>query len=449
MSRASRALLLTLLLALGAAPMTGATTTPGPDARVGDLLSAIHAPTSDTLAHGIAVAEVASAQQADVLGLPHLAAPVAPRHAAPSEALLALAARHGEAPSGADLQRLRDLDARPEPLRGSLTRTVDAFLALEDATHAAFAHGGIDLAPVFPARAAFLDTLVPLRDAVGRPHALDPCTPLVVPAAFALDLAGCDDTYTDDVALQIDAGGNDTYLNNAGGGGHEVPRQPGVCHVPFIGDLLDVLVYPNYDPQVVDSTAALVDYGSGRDQHGDPATPRVCGVAGGGDEGVGLSVDEGGDDNYVGGNYGANGAGDYGAGFLLDADGNDTYLGADLGANGAGVRGTGLLVDMAGDDLYVGGNQGANGGGGWAGVGALIDAEGTDRYVAGREAANGGGSDAIFHLAGVPGPGVGLLLDADGNGDSYFDTTPACSGSGTDRTVVPKCTGFQIDWPAG
>lgn len=444
MLRPFLALLIAGLLAAPLAATAASARVGAPALQTGALLEAISAPAPDPLSHAIGVAKIASRQEAQALGLSSLPAPVPPRHASPSDALLALAARHGAALSARDLAALRALDALSEPLRGALTRTVDAFLALEDATHAAFAGGRLDLAPVFPAREAFLDTLVPLRAALGHPDAVVRCA-LVVPLAFGLDLTGCDDTYADDVALLIDAGGNDTYLNNAGGAGYAVPGQPGLCSYPFV-DLNSVFV-PNPDPHFFDSAAALVDFGSGRDQHGDPAAPRECGANGGSTAGVGLSIDEGGDDQYVGGDSGANGAGDYGTGFLLDVGGNDTYLGADFGANGAGVRGAGLLVDMAGNDTYVGGNQGANGGGGLAGVGALIDAAGTDSYIAGREAVNGGGSDAIFSLV-VPGPGVGLLLDAGGAGDSYFDTTPRCNGSGVDRTVAPKCTGAQVDWPA-
>ncbi|HEX2021215.1 MAG TPA: hypothetical protein VHH36_00760 [Candidatus Thermoplasmatota archaeon] len=231
-----------------------------PDAATRDLLRALREPREDALAHALDVAKVGVRHETQAIGLRLADSAPLVRHAAPSEALLALAARHGVAPAPEQMTQMLALDAQPEPLRDALTRHVDAFIALETATQASYAHAdvdavralmegvaapgltletaGIDLAPALAAREAYLDTILPLRDALSASAAAaTACAPLVIPLVVAIDLTVCDNTYTDDAALALDAGGNDTYLNNGGGAGYkpvDYPYENG-CTVVWYG----------------------------------------------------------------------------------------------------------------------------------------------------------------------------------------------------------------------
>lgn len=189
--------------------------------------------------------------------------------------------------------------------------------------------------------------------------ALQPSTPGrlvdgcdVVDLLPTLCIGGTDSNkYTDDAELLISLGGDDTYLNSAGGAD------------PVLGNGLQVSV----------------------------------------------AIDLGGNDTYKGvlplksGSRVAQGSGaDGGVGILADLDGDDSYsISArpkqsppdSLGAVGQGstfVSGVGLLIDLQGSDSYVASSpnpgsargvlsQGAAAG---SGGGALLDFDGDDRYRA-------------------------------------------------------------------
>lgn len=120
----------------------------------------------------------------------------------------------------------------------------------------------------------------------------------------------------------------------------------------------------------------------------------------------GFLLDEGGNDNYTGGNGGS-------GGFHLDNGGSDTYTGANGGSN----SGVGFLLDLGqSDDTYKAENTGTNGGGADGGVGFLVDAGGQDTYSATKEGTNGGANN-----------GVGFLLDG-GGADSYTAETVGTNG---------------------
>lgn len=423
MTRRSHVLLVAGLLCVTTLPALGAAVREDPAAATaGGLLLAMGAPGDDALAHAIGIAKAAGPGPA--------AAAQAPAHARPSEALLALAQRHGAVPTGEEVLRVLALDQADAPTRDALARLVDAFLAYDQAGAA-----GGDFAGVFPARDALLDAALVLRDALpAREASAAACAPIVVEPAFALDLVGCDATYIQDVAFLLDVGGDDAYHNNAGGtnGRQELAGRCGI----LVGDGFA-------------RPGALVDLGDGNDQYGDPAAPRGCGVNGGGYGSSGLLVDEGGDDAYVAGRDGTNGGAMFGVGLLLDAAGRDAYVAGDVGANGgSGYFGKGSLVDAGqGDDAYSAGEWGTNGGTFGTGLGILVDEGGTDAYRAGRWGTNGAGvPQSLGRVLVGEAASVGLLLDGGGNGDAYLDASPDCSGSGTDRTVVPKCVlGAQVD----
>ncbi len=307
------------------------------------------------------------------------------------------------------------------------------------------------------AREALLDAVVDLQTAMPASGPLPPGAPSYVGLcpAFALDLAGTARTYRNDCALIVDVGGNDFYVNNAGGApvGRTLSHSAG----PFTVEV-----------PVVSTVAALIDV-RGDDRYGDPLNPsKKLGVNGGASglflvQPAGFLFDGAGNDRYVGGSYGSTGGGSAGGyGHLVDVSGADSYTGGSgagstggghlfgvgllvdgdgrdsfRGNNGAGGVGIGTLVSVGGSDTYTGGN-----GGGLLGVGLLLDRLGNDAYRSGSGAANGAGS-----------AGLGLLLDQGGT-DTYSDqaldvvTGMRCSGKGTDRTVAPKCAvGAQLDLP--
>jgi len=430
----------------------------------------------------VALAKVGARWQAASLDLSWVQPAPLAGFAQPSAALKALAAREGIVLDSGQLAQLEVWDTWPQPLTSALARFVDAFLVFDAATSAAYLHPdvvaleawlervgndpaptpndarvpvsvvpsagpllqdlGVDLAPVFSSRNQLLDAARGVADAweATPPPALQRTSPLDMCPLFALDLAGVDSFYATDCILILDAGGHDTYYNNAGGSNLAGASCPDVQ---------------------VGHAAALVDLGSGNDLYGNPVAPRYCGVNGGGYlgagflldgggadiyvaagagtngggtiGGTGFLLDVGGDDQYWGGGGATNGGGGPGAGFLLDLAGNDAYGASSGGTNGGGRFGVGFLFDGGGNDKYDAGSLGTNGGAETAGKGFLMDIGGDDRYGAGNQGANGSGDG-----------GLGFLLDTSGL-DSYFDGD---DGSGIDRTVVPKgLVGAQVDAP--
>ncbi len=278
---------------------------------------------------------------------------------APSQALHALADRYDADLHEEQRDKIRQLDRLPDETAQALATLVDAFLVLDTASKElvdAIEHSpddpspdarSLDLSATRAAQGEVLEAIQAL-EAARELGGHDACSVIWVPPAFSIDLADCDNTYTYDFALQIDAGGNDTYLNNAGGGQGQA--------------------------------ATLIDLGPGDDQVGDPWRPRGEGANGGGMMGSGLLVNEQGNTSYHGGSDGVNGGGYLGAGILVDVAGDDSYHGDRRGINGGGhTSGHGVLVDASGDDAYVA-SEGAVNGGGDLGVGMLVDLQGEDTY---------------------------------------------------------------------
>lgn len=390
----------------------------------------------------------AMSRQARALGieLASVSVPV-PTHASLEDAVGALLARHDALTVEAQ-QQLAPLALIPEPHQQALTRVVDAYLSFDDAVgrrQALVRQRGIEssagLGDVLASRLVLFDAATDLAELNPVPSTSQSAAPFEFEPWLALSIGAGNDTYTDDFALVIDKGGNDTYSNNAGGSN---------LHSGEICALGAVVPSP---------AAALIDLGGG-DFY---TSGRSCGANGGGAaSGAGFLYDAGpGDDTYLAGDFGTNGGGNFGGvGFLFDEDGSNTYTAGDFGTNGGGALGVGLLVDGAGGDTYVAGDAGTNGGG-ELGAGGLVDrGAGTDSYQAGGVGTNGGanGGTAFLidaggddtYLAGSIGvngggsAGVGLLLDA-GGFDSYTDDD---GGSGTNKTVAPKgAVGAQIDAP--
>ncbi len=290
--------------------------------------------------------------------------------------------------------------------------------------------------------------------------------------ALWFDLGADDDVYValrasqgyahQGVGLLYDAGGNDRYRVEAAGQG---AAQFGIGVLMDVGRGQDV-----YDAEhtaqgfgYTDGVGILVDDG-GDDRYvcapegirfpsaqlpGIQAS--LCQGAGFGrrdDEtpdqamagGLGVMVDQAGDDRYVGGVY-AQGVGlAEGVGLLIDGAGRDSYdvrwhgLGAGVhggagvlidrgsspdhyGGSGAGVnvlmgvghdRAVGVFVEQGGDDAYHLSGLSA-GAATCESVGLFIDERGNDAYV-------GPTSQALGHAQadGCAAPGVGLMVDAGG-----------------------------------
>lgn len=402
-----------------------------------------------SFAEAIELGKLVGEHQASTLGYEFALDQPVPAHDAPSQAVLALADRYGGALGEEQLDEIQALDEFDEPLRTGITGVIDAFLAFQTGARSE------DPGALFAARNVLLDAVGDLQAAVdatpggGMASSASSCDPIVLTfpglifGLLAVDAIGCDATYTKDVVLTIDVGGNDTYHNSAGGGhGTNIQR-------------------------------ALVDLGDGTDNYGDPIAPRSFGANGGASRpySAGFLLDGGGDDTYVAGALGVNGGAWYSParGFLLDTGGNDTYRAEggpnvedSRGANGAGWRGgIGTLLDVGGDDTYTAKSLGANGGA-VSGAGLLADLAGDDAYTASHRGTNGhaaggwlllpmpcpvsaqsSGDPLVMPLSHCEGPlGVGLLFDQSGI-DTYEDDE---GGTGTDKTVAPKgLVGAQID----
>jgi hypothetical protein len=200
--------------------------------------------------------------------------------------------------------------------------------------------------------------------------------------------------FNEDAALILDLGGDDLYLNNAGG------TRPGI------------------------PLALVIDW-EGNDRY----LSRENFSQGTGLLGGGFLIDMGGDDTFVS-MEGSQGGGFWGMGVLYHGVGRSTYTARSY-CQGVGQMGVGLLIDRKGDDLYHCSFSG-QGLGLFGGAGILIDEGGNDFYQLGglkpdfrdplkatvsKGQGFGYGIRAEKGIQGVPG-GMGILMDGEGN-DTY------------------------------
>lgn len=211
-------------------------------------------------------------------------------------------------------------------------------------------------------RAALVDAAILLLDAAESlvlpqlREAADsgawPAQPLADPLGI-LRIGGTgDDTETTDRLLQIDARGNDTYLNNAGG-------------TTLLADLeVGTLDYP---------ISISIDF-EGDDAYIEKSrTP----AQGAGFLGVGLAWDLSGNDHLECLRL-CQGAGTLGVGLLRDVSGNDQHLAGDDSLATASL--IGILREDAGDDSYRAGSDAGGFGRGREAIGLLWDRQGVDAY---------------------------------------------------------------------
>jgi tetratricopeptide (TPR) repeat protein len=279
------------------------------------------------------------------------------------------------------------------------------------------------------------------------------------------------DTLRRDVAILIDLGGDDVYLNNAGG------CRSGDFGVALCLDHSGNDHYLAPDERYVQGfgflgTGMLVDL-AGDDEYVAGDFSQGAGIVG-----VGTIWDAQGDDRFTAQTF-CQGAGMFGLGVLLDDSGEDFYDCASLGQGAATTLGLGLLSDLAGDDRYhlsIGGGKDALSGlpgygqGGalsfrhypwdrkltaYGGVGMLVDAEGNDRYRTKGWCDQGGSyimslgvlydADGNDHYTAGTGQGSGIHVTnailIDENGDDIYEGGFRTGGSGGDRSP-----GFLIDY---
>jgi hypothetical protein len=298
------------------------------------------------------------------------------------------------------------------------------------------------------------------------------------------------DTVVHDYALSVDTGGNDLYLDNAGGNLLDLLRGPAGsaamdkapargCVNPAhdLGDaqctpsaslLLDLAgddTYGRKEPPVPDADALCTD---------EPLVPRPL-TGGAGFAGVGILLDAAGNDRYVGKEM-AEGVGHFGGvGILRDEGGDDTYTAVRLSKGFATIQGVGILRERGGNDRYeyympraldpearfrMPGSGGAltttglcdnqprweEGSAIVDGVGILLEDAGDDTYRPGPLLAHNVGTIEPPRHTGSLGSGdmggFGLMLDRAGH-DSYS----AIPGRADRAVVAPSAesTGLFID----
>lgn len=122
--------------------------------------------------------------------------------------------------------------------------------------------------------------------------------------------------------------------------------------------------------------------------------------------GIGMLIDEGGEDRFQAGNY-SQGCGYYfGLGILKNSGvNNDIYIGSRYGQGASAHSAAGILIDDGGNDTYSG-HIGALQSAAWdLGLAALIDKSGNDRYNA---------KHLFFSQAAAAHNGFSMLIDSSG-----------------------------------
>ena len=147
--------------------------------------------------------------------------------------------------------------------------------------------------------------------------------------------------------------------------------------------------------------------------------------------GVGLLLDQSGNDKYTADIFAQGGGFWFGLGMLVDQEGNDSYKASEHCQGAAVHLGAAILADFLGRDLYSG-IEHCQGVGIDRSAGVLYDAEGDDDYESLRESQG----------SGIKPFGVGLLIDRLGN--DRYTATAASQG----YSSLP--TEFPLDqWPLG
>jgi hypothetical protein len=303
-----------------------------------------------------------------------------------------------------------------------------------------------------------------------------------VPASAALDLwpvlsfqpgAAGHHTYANDYVLLVDEGSYNTFLNNAGGSGIDVWRGPAGENAPVVApargciDAFDII----RQHTCTLASAALLELGShnsyGRLQTPDPQTDGVCTsqsleprvfVQGTGVLGVGVLIDEGSENTYIG-KVLTDGTGHVGGyGYLRDDGDNNSYTVIRDGLGDAVVGGIGTLIANGSGNTYTtympapidptasAGTYGSGGvvddlnncdagtgttlgAGEVAGVGVFTAVGGHNSYNAPQDSL---GSGLVA--------GKGTFSDTGSGGTDVYSGPGVVGGRGTGATVAPTST---------
>ncbi len=278
------------------------------------------------------------------------------------------------------------------------------------------------------------------------------------------------DTLHTDAALQVDLGGDDVYLNNAGATSfdrpvsvcldlagndrYEAPESNYVQGFGFlgIGMLVDVAGNDVYEAKHFSQGVGIMGVGVLWDKAGDDTFSAHTFCQGAGMFGLGMILDDAGDDVYDCASNGQGSATTLGLGVLSDLEGNDKYrLACDptkdamggipgYGQGGAlsfraypwekklvAYGGVGMLVDDKGNDTYTSKGWNCQGGSYIMSLGVLVDNEGDDHYDCGT------GQGSGIHVTNA------ILIDK--KGDDVYEGGFRAGGSGSDRSP-----GFLIDY---
>ncbi|MGE0607448.1 MAG: hypothetical protein AB7O62_10165 [Pirellulales bacterium] len=249
-----------------------------------------------------------------------------------------------------------------------------------------------------------------------------------------------------DVAVLVDLGGNDTYLE-----GTTTEKRPVLIVIDFAGDDVHRGEQPGIQGGAILGASLLLDLAGNDTYHAADIAQgsALCGI--------GVLLDLAGDDQYLGDRR-VQGQATGGYGLLLDRTGDDKYRAALLAQGVGGPLGCGMLADLAGADHYFaggkysGGYDDSPGFGGWSqgvgvgprgvangGIGVLLDGGGDDIYEADYFSHGGG-----YWFA------AGICRDLGGN-DQRLGATRE-NFDGTERTVprfVRWGTGFGCHYAAG
>lgn len=221
------------------------------------------------------------------------------------------------------------------------------------------------------------------------------------------------------IGILRDDSGFDTYRAHAQAQGFGGTRGCGVLH-DRAGNDVYLAVSPYTDVLRYESHQVTFTQGAALGQR-----PIASG-------GIGLLIDDAGNDTYSCDIYGQGTAYWFGAGALFDKEGEDRYQAYQY-AQGSGVHfANGYLRDSKGDDVYV--SHGVSQGCGHdVATGILLDEEGNDAYVA--ESLSLGSGNAN---------GISILLDLQGN-DMYSGANRATTFGFSDFRRMYGMVGLFID----
>lgn len=149
--------------------------------------------------------------------------------------------------------------------------------------------------------------------------------------------------------------------------------------------------------------------------------------------GIGLLVDDSGDDRYEGGEFSQGGGYFFSLGVLADRTGHDLYRGDRYAQGFAAHQAFGILLDDAGGDLYFSRTAAGQGAAWDESVAMLIDREGDDHYR----------GDGLSQGAAAQ-QAIGALVDLGGRDAFIARGESAQGGAGGNEYHFAECACFSL-----